>query len=208
MKLNTKKGLLIVISGPSGVGKGTICKSFFEKNKNNNIKLSISCTTRKPRKGEVDKVNYFFINNEKFNEMIRNNQFLEYARVYDNCYGTPEGYVNENLNKGIDIVLEIDIQGALNVKKKCPDGVFIFVLPPSMEELKQRIIKRGSETEETFKKRFTSAYNEIKYINEYNYAVVNDTIDNSVKQIENIIKAEKCNVNRLDIDDIFKEELK
>lgn len=205
---NKKRGILIVISGPSGVGKGTICKAFFNKNRDKNIKLSISCTTRKPRAGEVDKVNYFFVTKDKFNEMIKNNKFLEYANVYDNCYGTPADYVNENLDNGIDVVLEIDIQGALNVKKRCPDGIYIFILPPSMDELKKRIIKRGSETEESFKKRFTSAYNEIKYVKEYDYAVVNDTIDNSVEHIENIIDAEKCSVGRINIDSIYKEELK
>lgn len=208
MNIKTKKGLLIVISGPSGVGKGTICKSFFAKNNNDDIKLSVSCTTRKPRIGEKDKLNYFFVENNKFEDMIKNNEFLEYAKVYDNYYGTPESYVEENLNKGITIVLEIDIQGALNVKRRCPDGVFIFILPPSMEELKYRIIKRGSESEDSFKKRFNSAYDEIKFITDYNYVIVNDTIDNSVKHVENIIEAEKCKVDRIDIDDILKEELK
>lgn len=189
-----ERGLLIVISGPSGAGKGTLCKALLEKNKG--LSLSISMTTRTPRKGEIDGVNYFFRDRQTFEKMINNNEFLEYARVYDNYYGTPRKYVEDIISKGKDVILEIDIQGALKVKEIYDKGVFIFILPPSMEELRNRIKKRGSETEESFLKRFKAAYREINYISKYNYVVVNDTIENSVKKLESIIIAEKCRIDR------------
>ncbi|HBM81749.1 MAG: guanylate kinase [Clostridiales bacterium] len=189
-----ERGLLIVISGPSGAGKGTLCKALLEKNKG--LSLSISMTTRTPRKGEIDGVNYFFRDRQTFEKMINNNEFLEYARVYDNYYGTPRKYVEDIISKGKDVILEIDIQGALKVKEIYDKGVFIFILPPSMEELRNRIKKRGSETEESFLKRFKAAYMEINYISKYNYVVVNDTIENSVKKLESIIIAEKCRIDR------------
>ena len=192
---NRGRGLLIVISGPSGAGKGTICKSFMEKNKD--VVLSVSATTRSPRKGEVDGVNYHFMTKEQFKDKIEANDFLEYAEVYDNFYGTPKSNVEELLESGKDVILEIDIQGALKVKENTEDGVFVFILPPSMEELKQRIIKRGSETEESLMKRFKSAYKEINFVSKYNYAVVNDEIETAVEKLESIITAEKCRVDRI-----------
>lgn len=192
---NRGKGLLIVISGPSGAGKGTICKSFMERNKD--VVLSVSATTRSPRKGEVDGVNYHFMTKEQFKEKIEADDFLEYAEVYDNFYGTPKSNVEELLESGKDVILEIDIQGALKVKENAEEGVFIFVLPPSMEELKQRIIKRGSETEESLMKRFKSAYKEINFVSKYNYAVVNDEVETAVEKLESIITAEKCRVDRI-----------
>jgi guanylate kinase len=192
---NKARGLLIIISGPSGAGKGTICKSFMERNKN--VALSVSATTRAPRAGEVEGVNYYFMSKDKFKEKIAHNDFLEYAEVYDNFYGTPKSNVEEILESGKDVILEIDIQGALKVKENTEEGVFIFILPPSMEELKQRIIKRGSETPESLMKRFKSAYKEINYISKYNYAVVNDTVDVAVQKLEAIIAAEKCRVDRI-----------
>ncbi|MBE6063200.1 MAG: guanylate kinase [Clostridium butyricum] len=192
---NRGKGLLIVISGPSGAGKGTICKSFMERNKD--VVLSVSATTRSPRKGEVDGVNYHFMTKEQFKDKIKANDFLEYAEVYDNFYGTPKSNVEELLESGKDVILEIDIQGALKVKENTEDGVFVFILPPSMEELKQRIIKRGSETEESLMKRFKSAYKEINFVSKYNYAVVNDEVETAVEKLESIITAEKCRVDRI-----------
>lgn len=189
------KGLLVVISGPSGAGKGTLCKELLKRNKT--LKISVSCTTRSPRNGEVDGVNYHFVTKEKFKEMIKDNCFLEHAEVYDNYYGTPFSYVEDVLNQGYDVILEIDIQGALKVKDKYPEGLFIFILPPSMEELKNRIKKRGSETEESLLKRFKSAFKEINYASRYNYAVVNDVVDDAVRKLECIIVAEKCRVDRI-----------
>lgn len=190
-----KKGVLLVISGPSGAGKGTICKALLEKHKD--IYLSVSATTREPRVGEVEGVNYFFTTKEQFLQKVEEGDFLEYAEVYGNYYGTPKSSVQKMLNEGRDVILEIDIQGALKVKENCEEGIFIFILPPSMEELKQRIIKRGSETPESLMRRFKSAYKEINYISKYNYAVVNDEIDTAVSKLEAIITAEKCRVDRM-----------
>lgn len=189
-----KKGLLIVLSGPSGAGKGTICKALMEKEKN--LKLSISATTRQPRSGEIEGKNYFFKSEEDFEKMIENDSFLEWAKVYGHYYGTPKDFVLKNLEEGNDVVLEIDIQGALKIKEKFPEGVFIFILPPSMEELKNRIKKRGTETEEEIIKRFKSAYEELNYVSRYNYVVINDSVEEAVEKIRAIIIAEKCRVDR------------
>ena len=190
-----KRGLLLVISGPSGAGKGTICKALVEKHKE--LYVSVSATTRQPRVGEIDGVNYHFTTKEQFIERIEQNDFLEYAEVYGNYYGTPKSNVEQLLESGKDVILEIDIQGALKVKENTEEGVFIFILPPSMEELKARIIKRGSETEESLMTRFKNAYQEINYVSKYNYAVVNDEVDTAVTKIEGIIAAEKCRVDRI-----------
>ncbi|WP_418219553.1 guanylate kinase [Clostridium isatidis] len=193
--MSKNKGVLIVISGPSGAGKGTICKKLIEKNKN--IYLSVSATTRSPREGEIDGVNYYFLTKEEFERKVKENGFIEYAEVHGNFYGTPRVNVNKMLEEGKDVILEIDIQGALQVKENFKEGVFIFILPPSMEELKRRIIKRGSETEESLMTRFKNAYKEINYVSKYNYAVVNDTLELAVSKVEAIIAAEKCRVDRI-----------
>lgn len=190
-----KRGLLIVISGPSGAGKGTICKALIEKNPE--IQVSTSCTTRSPRVGEIDGVNYYFITKQEFKDRIEKDDFIEYAEVYGNYYGTPKSNVEKLLEEGKDVILEIDIQGALKVKENFDDGTFIFILPPSMEELKQRIIKRGSETPESLMTRFKSAYQELNFISKYNYAVVNDTVETAVSKVEAILAAEKCRVDRI-----------
>lgn len=195
-----KRGVLIVISGPSGAGKGTICKALLEKHED--LYLSVSATTREPRNGEIHGVNYYFLTKDEFRKRIDSNDFLEWAEVYGNYYGTPKSSVEEMLNEGKNVILEIDIQGALKVKENCEDGVFIFILPPSMEELKQRIINRGSETPDSLMRRFTSAYQEINYISKYNYGVINDKVEDAVRKIENILIAEECRVDRIK-DDIL-----
>ena len=202
-----RKGLLLVVSGPSGAGKGTICKALL--NKNDQIKLSVSATTRKPRNGEVHGVNYFFIEKEEFTKMIENGEFLEYAQIYDNFYGTPKAAIIECLEKGQDVILEIEMQGARQIKEVYPEGVFIFVLPPSLEELKSRIVGRGTETQEEIEKRFSCAFEEINQIVNYDYFIVNEDIEKSVSDVEAIICAEKNKVTRYknNIIDKFKDEL-
>lgn len=192
----SKRGILIVISGPSGAGKGTICKALVERDKN--LFVSVSATTRAPRKGEIDGINYHFLTKEDFFDKVNKGEFLEHAEVYGNHYGTLKSNIEELLEAGKNVILEIDIQGALSVKENTKEGIFIFILPPSMEELKNRIVNRGSETKESLLKRFQSAYQEINYISRYNYAVVNDVVEQAVERVENIIFAEECRVSRLD----------
>ncbi|HSN58919.1 MAG TPA: guanylate kinase [Clostridiaceae bacterium] len=186
-------GLLIVISGPSGTGKGTICKALCE---DKDLWISVSATTREPRASEIDWVNYYFLSRQEFLDKIESDDFFEYAEVYGNYYGTPKWKALEAIYSGKDVLLEIDIQGALKVKQQYPEGVFIFLLPPSMEELKKRIVNRGTETEESLMRRFKSAYHEMNYVSKYNYAVVNDTVENAVDKIKAILTAEKCRVDR------------
>jgi guanylate kinase len=188
------QGLLIVVSGPSGAGKGTVCRAYLQRHPE--AMLSISATTRDPRPGEIDGVNYFFTDQESFQKMIEDGDFLEYAEVYGHYYGTPKKNVRDNLMQGKDTILEIDIQGALAVKDKFEEGVFIFIVPPSMDELKRRIVTRGTETKEEVLKRFSQAYEELNFIKRYNYVIVNDTVENAVAKMEAIVTAEKCRVSR------------
>ena len=187
-------GLLVVISGPSGSGKGTICKKLIEEI--NNLKVSVSATTRKPRVGEIEGKNYFFIDEENFLDKIKNEEFLEYASVYGNYYGTPKKAVLKELENGKDIILEIDIQGALKVKENYPKGVFIFILPPSLEELKNRIEGRGTDSEEAIRRRLKCAYDELNYAFQYDYVVLNDQVGIAVEKIKEIISAEKNKATR------------
>ncbi len=191
-----KRGLLIVVSGPSGAGKDSVCN--LVKEKNNNMWISISCTSREIRKGEEDGINYFYLTKEEFENKIKNNDFLEYAIYNNNYYGTPLYKIEENLNKGIDVVLVIEVQGALKVKKIYPDAIFIFILPPSMEELKNRLIKRGTESTEKILERFKTAYKEINEISKYNYVIVNNILDEAVSKMQSIIVAERCRVDRIE----------
>ena len=204
--LKTKKqGLFMVISGPSGAGKGTICKKLIEDNKN--IWLSISMTTREKREGEIDGKDYFFVSKEEFETKIKNNAFLECAKVHSNqYYGTLKDKVFDHLNNGEDVILEIDIQGALKVKTQTDEAIYIFIMPPSMRELKTRLIKRGTETKEQIVKRFKDAYQEINEITKYNYVVINDNLKDAVKKVEAIIMAEKCRVDRIEDFDLNSEE--
>ena len=183
-----RKGLLILISGPSGTGKGTVC-DLLRKN-HPEISYSISATTRQPRPGEQDGLNYYFYDKEKFRQMIDAGELLEWAEVYGNYYGTPKQKVLDRLNAGEDILLEIDTQGALNVMKAVPEGLFIFLLPPSLEELANRLKGRGTETEESLQRRLGAAVDEIKIAHNYRYVVVNDKVEAAEKAIAGIIEAE------------------
>jgi guanylate kinase len=197
-----RRGLLIVVSGPSGAGKGTICENLLRTK--DYIHPSVSTTTREPRTGEVAGVDYNFITKDAFEQKIKNDDFLEYAQVYDNYYGTPRDFVIEKLAKGEDVLLEIDIQGALQVRQKFPEGIFVFILPPSMKELKNRIINRGSETKESLEKRFTSAFKEIKFLKKYDYFIVNDKVEKATDTLISIIEAEKSRVVE-NVDDIIEK---
>lgn len=192
----TERGLLIVFSGPSGVGKGTVRQEIFST-PDHKFEYSVSMTTRQKRPGEVDGVDYFFRTREEFEELIKNGQMLEYAEYVGNYYGTPLTYVNETLDKGIDVFLEIEVQGALQVKKKVPDGVFIFLTPPDLDELKDRLVGRGTDSEEVIRQRIERAKEEIALMREYDYVVVNDEVPLAAERVKRIIEAEHFRVDRV-----------
>ncbi|EOT39081.1 guanylate kinase [Enterococcus columbae] len=192
----TERGLLIVLSGPSGVGKGTVRKAIFESD-DNDFQYSISMTTRQMRPGEVDGVDYFFRSKEEFEELIAKGEMLEYAEYVGNYYGTPLSYVEETLAKGKDVFLEIEVQGAKQVKEKVPDGVFIFLTPPDLEELRSRIVGRGTDSLEVIDERMRVAKEEIEMMALYDYAVVNDEVPKAVKRIKEIIASEHFRVDRV-----------
>lgn len=192
-----KTGELIIISGTTCAGKGTIISKLLENNKN--LALSISYTTRSPREGEVDGVDYKFITRKQFEEKIKNGEFLEYAKVrYGEYFGTPKVEVDKLLKHGKDVLLEIDVQGAKQIKEMYPSTVLIFIVAPTMEEVKRRIIKRGKETNEQIVERFKTAYKELNEIPNYNYIVVNDNIYEAVSKIEAILTSIKCRVDRIE----------
>lgn len=178
-------GKLFVISGSSGVGKGTLLKSFLSKH--TDFKLSVSCTTREPREGEVHGINYFFLTQEEFDNLIKNNEFLEWAEFSGNRYGTQKAYVERKLAEGKNLILELDTVGALNVKKIMPEATLIFILPPSLEELEARLRGRHTETEEAIQKRLASTKLEIENSKNYDYKVVNDDIETALKELESIM---------------------
>jgi len=189
------QGLLVVLSGPSGVGKGTVCS--YLRREHPELTYSVSATTRERRPGEVDGVNYFFLSREDFIKMKENGEFLEWAEVYGNFYGTPRAYVEQNLAQGKDVILEIDIQGAMKVKEIFPEGVFIFLLPPSKSELEKRIRGRAADTPETIQRRLSCVDQELACIRNYQYVVVNGSVKCAAEEIKAIIMAEKCRVDRL-----------
>ncbi len=191
---NLDGGFLLVLSGPSGSGKGTVSESLMKNN--DDIIFSTSVTTRTPRPGEVNGENYFFASREEFEKMVENDELLEHAFVHTNYYGTPKKFVFDEIDKGEIVLLEIDVQGALQIKKKYKEAVFIFLIPPTMDELRSRLVKRDTETEDEIETRYRNAFKELDFVGEYDYFVINDVIDNAVKDIETIIAAEKLRVKR------------
>lgn len=184
-----RKGLLLVFSGPSGAGKGTICKALL--NEIPSLRLSVSATTRPPRSGEIEGKHYFFLKRDVFKKMIEDGQLLEWAEVYGNYYGTPLQYVQKTLAGGNDIILEIDIQGALQVKEKFPEAVLIFIVPPSKSDLKLRLLSRGADAEGEVARRLACVASEMNFAWRYDYIIINDVIDRAVSNAAAIIRAEK-----------------
>lgn len=192
-----RRGLLIVLSGPSGVGKGTVRKELFSQ-PNTNYEYSISMTTRLPREGEVDGVDYFFKTREQFETLIEQGGLLEHAEFVGNYYGTPMAYVEETLEAGRDVFLEIEVQGAAQIRQKAPDALFIFLAPPSISELEQRLIGRGTEPEDVIARRIATAREEVEMMSLYDYVVENDEVQNACDKINAIIKAEHCRRSRVE----------
>ncbi len=202
---HNKKGSLIVVSGPSGVGKDTICNEIV--NRNEKVWMSVSTTTREPRVGEIEGINYFYVSKEQFEKQIEDGDFLEYAVVHSgNYYGTLKNTIIEKLDDGYDVILNIDIQGAINIGKETDDAIFIFIMPPTMEILKQRLIDRATETEDKVLERFKTAYKEINEFKKYNYVVVNDKLEDAVKKVDSILLSEKCRVDRIEQLDLDNKE--
>ena len=203
-----ERGILIVVSGFSGAGKGTIMKRLLEKY-GSDYALSISATTRDPRPGERNGREYFFRSVEEFEKMIAEEELIEYARYVENYYGTPRSYVEENLAEGKDVILEIEIQGALKVKEKFPDTLLLFVTPPSTEELRNRLTGRGTETEEVIESRMRRASEEAKFMDRYDYLIINDVLENCVEEMHQIIRGEhRRSYRNTDFIEYMKKELK
>lgn len=197
-----KKGLLVVFSGPSGVGKGTVRKKFFEK-MGDKLYYSISMTTRAMREGEENGVDYYFVSREKFLEEIKNDNVLEYNEYVGNFYGTPKSVVFDKIENGIDVVLEIEVNGARIIKEKVPNCVSIFIAPPSFESLKERLVGRNTETAEVIEKRLKRAEEEIKSANLYDYVVINENIEDASNEVISIIESEHLRVDRI-LNDYYK----
>lgn len=191
-----KSGQLIVISAPSGSGKGSIINGLLEKNKS--IWLSVSTTSRKIRTNDIPGETYNFVTKEEFEKLIKEDYFLEYTNYAGNYYGTPKENIKEKLDQGIDVILEIEIEGASNIKKLVPEAIFIFILPPSLKTLVKRLQKRGTDSKEKILERFHQAYKEINEVTKYNYVVVNDKLEEAIEKVDSIIKAEKCRVDRIE----------
>ena len=181
------EGILLVVSGPSGAGKGTICNAIREKFPD--LQYSVSMTTRDPRKGEVEGESYFFRTNEQFEKLIEEDAFLEYAKVYDHYYGTPKKRALDMISDGKSVLLEIDIQGAMQVKKRYPKGVFIYIVPPSLEILSDRLYGRGTDSEETIQKRLAQITSELAMAHQYDYIIVNDKLEDAVRKTSSILEA-------------------
>ncbi len=192
--MTDRRGNLIVFSGPSGCGKGTILKKMLETHPELNAQVSVSATTRQPRPGEVDGVNYFFLTKEDFESRIQQGGFYEYAQFCDNYYGTPKAEVIKKLDEGIDVILEIEVQGAMKIKEQVPGCVMIFVLPPSFEELRNRLINRATEQADVIEQRVRTAVSEVEYIKHYTYVIINDDLDDSVRQFAGILETEHLKV--------------
>ncbi|MGB2991773.1 MAG: guanylate kinase [Paenisporosarcina sp.] len=195
--MRKERGLLIVLSGPSGVGKGTVRKELFSQ-PDTNYEYSISMTTRKPREGEVDGVDYFFKSHEEFEQLIVEGRLLEYACYVGNYYGTPLDYVNATLDAGRDVFLEIEVQGASQVRAKAPDGLFIFLAPPSLSELEQRLVGRGTETDDVIASRILAARQELEMMNLYDFVVENDEVQLACDRVNAIVTAEHCRRERVE----------
>lgn len=199
------EGILLVVSGPSGAGKGTICNAIREEFPD--LQYSVSMTTRDPRKGEVEGESYFFRTNEQFEKLIEEDAFLEYAKVYDHYYGTPKKRALDMISDGKSVLLEIDIQGAMQVKKRYPKGVFIYIVPPSLEILSDRLYGRGTDSEETIQKRLAQITSELAMAHQYDYIIVNDKLEDAVRKTSSILEAERCKLshNEGQIETIFKQ---
>ena len=209
--MTQQRGLLIILSGPSGVGKGTVRAAIFKDNKFNYV-YSVSATTRQSRPGEVDGIDYYFVSKEQFKQYIEEDALLEYAEYVGNYYGTPIQKIEENLAAGNDVFLEIEVQGALKVRERMPEGIFIFLAPPSLDELKSRITGRGTDREDVILERMQMAKEEIEMMQHYDYVVVNDTVEHAVEKVNAIIQSEHLRVERVvdriraDIKNYFQQE--
>ena len=205
--MKTDKGTLFVFSGPSGTGKGTILGEYFKKYNDNKLRYSVSATTRSPRVGETDGINYYFVSQDKFKAMIDSDELLEWASFCDNYYGTPKKQIMDMLSEGIDVILEIETVGAMKIKAKIPEAVMIFVLPPSLSELKSRLTSRGTESADVIKKRTDEAVREIEQSVKYDYIIINDKIEEAVEDFRTIVKSQrlKTNNNKNTISEVLKK---